>query len=567
MKSQKSSIILFAMCLGIFIVMLDTTIMNIALPEIQTSLHTNLTNISWALNAYTIIFAATCIPLGKLANVYGKKPFYLAALLIFILGSSVSGISQNIVILIIGRILQSFGAAILFPLSMDLGLSTQPTTLKNKATLFMGITQGAAAALGPTIGGFITEYLGWRAIFLINLPIGIVSLLICWIYLPKNIEKESTKIDWLGSGLAIVGLFSLTMALIQVRFWGLDYRILLLTVIFIISALLFYFWEKHTSVPMIDFKLFTNGNFNLSAISTLFSQLLLVGFMVIMPTFFTNLFNKTAFESALLITPASLMIFILSPMAGLLISKINSKYLLSLGFVCLGLGYLGLSTLTNSMNYSMYLIYCCLIGAGYGLLVGPISVLSTAEFTGSQLTASQSVIGVLRQLGTVLAVAIFVSCLNFNLATAKQQSLKIVHYKINKIQDSVSTKNRIIKQFQVQLNQQPKAQSHKNQSAIIMNKQDKLVEQKYQQYLSANHLPNNLPSEIQSKIKTKISKLVHIRLLNIMTVVKNLQREIKQSYVKAFTNLYLYAAPFSFILAILIFFLPIKPLRSKKHEK
>lgn len=567
MKSQKSSIILFAMCLGIFIVMLDTTIMNIALPEIQTSLHTNLTNISWALNAYTIIFAATCIPLGKLANVYGKKPFYLAALLIFILGSSVSGVSQNIVILIIGRILQSFGAAILFPLSMDLGLSTQPTTLKNKATLFMGITQGAAAALGPTIGGFITEYLGWRAIFLINLPIGIVSLLICWIYLPKNIEKESTKIDWLGSGLAIVGLFSLTMALIQVRFWGLDYRILLLTVIFIISALLFYFWEKHTSVPMIDFKLFTNGNFNLSAISTLFSQLLLVGFMVIMPTFFTNLFNKTAFESALLITPASLMIFILSPMAGLLISKINSKYLLSLGFVCLGLGYLGLSTLTNSMNYPMYLIYCCLIGAGYGFLVGPISVLSTVEFTGSRLTASQSVIGVLRQLGTVLAVAIFVSCLNFNLATAKQQSLKVVHSEINKIQESVSTKNRIIKQFQVQLNQQPKAQSHKNQSAIIMNKQDKLVEQKYQQYLSASHLPNNLPSEIQSKIKTQISKLVHTRLLNIVTVVKNLQTEIKQSYVKAFTNLYLYAAPFAFILAILIFFLPIKPLRSKNHEK
>ncbi|WP_429971808.1 MFS transporter [Fructilactobacillus sp. Tb1] len=566
MKNKKSSLILFAMCLGIFIVMLDTTIMNIALPEIQTNLHTNLTNVSWALNAYTIIFAATCIPLGKLANIYGKKLFYICALIIFVLGSIISGISSSISILIIGRIFQSFGAAILFPLSMDLGISTQSDNLKTKATLFMGITQGAAAAFGPTIGGFITEFLGWRYIFFINIPIGIISAIICFIYLPNNMEKEATQIDWLGSGLTIVGLFSLTLALIQVRFWGIDFRILALSIIFIISVILFYLWENHTDVPMIDFMLFKNRKFDISAVSTLFGQLLLVGFMVIMPTFFTNMFNKTAFESALLITPASLMIFILSPLAGLLIKKVNSKYLLSLGFICLGIGYLGLSTLTSSLNYSLYIIYCCLVGAGYGLLIGPISVLSTEGFKGSQLTASQSVIGVLRQLGTVLAVAIFVSCLNFNLSTAKHQSITSAQSHIEQLNVSAKIKSDTMKKVKYHLDHQQSTQNPKVKSDTIMNNKTKIVDDQYQQFLAEHHLQNNLPIQFQSKIKKQITDIVITKLESVIHAVNTIQHDIKEYYVKAFTNLYLYAVPFAFLLALLVFFIPTNS-RRRQHEK
>ncbi|MCP0887962.1 MFS transporter [Ligilactobacillus sp. WILCCON 0076] len=332
MENLKSKTSLLAMCLGIFVVMLDTTIMNIALPEIQTSLNTSLTAVSWALNAYTIIFAATCIPLGKLANIYGKKAFYIGALLLFALGSVCSGLSQNVALLICGRILQSFGAAVLFPLSMDLAISTQPDRFKRKATLFVGITQGSASAFGPTLGGLITQYMGWRWIFLINAPVVIIALILSVYALPNHLPLEKSKIDWLGSGLTVVTLFSLTMALIQLRYWGFSWPIYSLLAIFIVAVTLFIIREHHVEVPMIDFKLFKNTNFDLASTATLFGQLLLVGFMVIMPTFLTNMFGKTAFESALLVTPTTAMIFVLSPMAGLLVRRLNPKKLLALGF-------------------------------------------------------------------------------------------------------------------------------------------------------------------------------------------------------------------------------------------
>lgn len=202
----RKTVCIIAMCLGIFVTMLDTTIMNIALPSIRLSLDTNLNNLSWALNAYTITFAALTIPFGKLANIYGKKLFYLIALLLFLVGSVVSGISTTLFLLVLGRIIQSLGAAILFPLSMDLAISTQPNDWKGKAALFVGITQGGASATGPVLGGIITQYLGWRYIFLINIPIVVISFFLSLYALPKNIEKEQTKVDWLGTILAVVSL-------------------------------------------------------------------------------------------------------------------------------------------------------------------------------------------------------------------------------------------------------------------------------------------------------------------------------------------------------------------------
>lgn len=148
-------------------------------------------------------------------------------------------------------------------------------------------------------------------------------------------------------------------------------------------------------------------------------QLLLVGYMVLMPTFFERIFHQTALQAALLITPSTFMIFVSSPLAGKLMKRIPPYYLLALGFVLISSGYLGLSFVNADFNYIFYLICSILIGAGYGMIVGPLSVLSSSDFSGSRLTTSQSVIGVLRQLGTVLATTLFISGLTYNLSFAK----------------------------------------------------------------------------------------------------------------------------------------------------
>lgn len=567
MEKIKSKTALIAMCLGIFVVMLDTTIMNIALPEIQTSLNASLTAVSWALNAYTIIFAATCIPLGKLANIYGKKGFYVGALIVFALGSIFSGLSTSVAFLICGRILQSFGAAVLFPLSMDLAISTQTDRFKRKATLFVGITQGSASAFGPTLGGLITQFMGWRWIFLINVPVVILALILSIYALPNHLQPEKSKIDWLGSGLTVVALFSLTMALIQFRYWGFDWKIYSLLITFAISTILFAVWEHHVSIPMIDFKLFKNTNFNLASTATLFGQLLLVGFMVIMPTFLTNMFDKTAFESALLVTPATVMIFVLSPMAGLLVRRLNPKKLLALGFLLISLGYLGLATLTTSLNYLLYIGYCFLIGAGYGVIVGPISVLSTASFKGSQLTASQSVIGVLRQLGTVLAVALFVSGLNFNIANAKQSSLTFANNQVEQLNISKSEKTHVENRIKENLDHHSTKEAHQNISNNLLSQKKVIVDQQYQKYLNDKGMSSTtIPPEVSGQIKQGIATKVDHLLTQLSNVLIKIQQHIKQEYVQAFTKLYLYAAPIALLIALIFFFIPVKPISLRRPD-
>lgn len=156
---QKSTKIVTTMAMGTFLCMLDTTVMNIALPAIQTGLATNLAQLSWALNIYTILFASLTIPLGRLADIYGRARLYLIGLALFLGGSLFSGLAGHVSWLIVGRGVQSLGAAIVFPASMTIGIQSVPAAKRTGAIGILGTTQGLAAALGPTIGGAVTQFL------------------------------------------------------------------------------------------------------------------------------------------------------------------------------------------------------------------------------------------------------------------------------------------------------------------------------------------------------------------------------------------------------------------------
>ena len=155
---SKSKLTVVASCIGIFLCMLDTTIMNIALPAIQIGLNVNLNDLSWALNIYTILFATLTIPLSKLSEKLGMHKFYVGGMIIFLLGSLISAFSSNITILIFGRAFQSLGAAVVFPLSMTIGISTVEISDRTKVIAALGVTQGLAAALGPLIGEVLTQF-------------------------------------------------------------------------------------------------------------------------------------------------------------------------------------------------------------------------------------------------------------------------------------------------------------------------------------------------------------------------------------------------------------------------
>ncbi|MBZ2405016.1 MFS transporter [Liquorilactobacillus hordei] len=553
---KKQIIILVTMALGIFLCMLDTTVMNIALPAIQTGLHTDLRTLQWALNVYTITFAALTIPLGRIADQIGRHKVYVVGLILFFIGSLLSATSSTVALLIAGREVQSIGAAIVFPASMTIGINTVELDKRNQAVVVLGITQGLAAAFGPTIGGLITQFWGWRGIFYVNIPLVLLAIVMCVYLLPMRKEKVvRAKIDVIGMLLAIATLFSLTLALVQGSDWGwTNSKIIFLSISFAVSFGLFIWRESSTSDPMIRLDLFKYRHFTGAVVVTVLSGIFFVGMMVLMPSFFTKVQGYTELEAALMITPASVMVFLLSPISGLLLKKVGSRLLIATGLFLLAVGYVVISVMNPNL-YWQFAVACILIGAGYGIIIGPITVLSAGDFTGELLTASQSVTGVFRQIGTVLAVAIFVSALSTNLGIAKDQVWSTAQSEIKKVSVSHVKKQQILQITHKNLYGE-KNTAAVNHPAVSSRAESKIIESETKQYL-VNHNGTQWPDAIKKKIRKEITAIVKIKVKNVNRQVANYHENIikivKQKMTQAFIKPYQVAMPFAWLMLVTVF--------------
>lgn len=540
---NKSKLNVVASCIGIFLCMLDTTIMNIALPAIQTGLNVNLNDLSWALNIYTILFATLTIPLSKLSEKLGMHKFYVGGMIIFLLGSLISAFSSNITILIFGRAFQSLGAAVVFPLSMTIGISTVEISDRTKVIAALGVTQGLAAALGPLIGGVLTQFLSWRWIFLINIPLMIVSILICLYSLNFTEPSKNIPIDLIGCFLSMICLFSLTIVLVQGRKWGWTKLLtLLLVILAVISFVSFIIYEKNIDNPMIPMSLFSDRQFNGAALTILLSNLFLVAVTVILPTYFTKIQGKTELYASLLITPITVMIFICSPIAAILIAKWGARLVIFVGFLAMFIAYVMLCKI-NMDNQLQVIAACAILGFGYGVITGPITVLAASDFTGEKLTASQSVAGVLRQVGVVLAIAIFVTGLYSNMKVAKYNSIEYAVAKIQKLDLSQKQKKVMITTKNGIESGNPRKKYSKNH--ISSNIRKKIINAEYNRVTGYKKEINfTMRKIIKTQITQKVNRQLNVTNKKINHCIQGIQKYSKREFSKAFIKLYANSLPF-----------------------
>ncbi|MFC6201722.1 MFS transporter [Lactiplantibacillus nangangensis] len=555
---SKSTKVIFMMGLGIFLCMLDTTVMNIALPAIQTGLDTDLTHLSWALNSYTILFASLSIPLGRLAELYGRTKIYLIGLGLFLLGSLSSGIAGSVSGLIIGRSIQSVGAAIVFPASMTIGIQAVSLEHRTGAIAILGVTQGLAAALGPTIGGVVTQLFGWRGIFLLNVPLVIVALIGCWLLLDRQpVKRQTVKLDFLGSGLSMLTLASLTLVLVKGSDWGWTSLVIISLGLMSILALLgFIIVETKVAQPMIPLDLFKNRQFDGAAIVTIISGIFLVALLVLMPSFFTRVQAKSELMAALMITPASIMIFGCSPVSGLFLTKVGPRTVIGLGSLAMIGGYWQLSVMDPN-NYLQVMLAEILIGGGYGIIIGPITVLAAADFTGDLLTASQSVIGVFRQIGTSLAVAIFVSALSTNLVTAKNHIWQTAQEEVATLAVSSKAKQDTLAKVRAQL-ASGKSPSKTVQPPITARMTRKLIAAGYVAALKRQRLmaaTTTVKAQVHLKVSQAVMRQVRRTNQRLIPAVRKIKHQTKVEITQAFIKPYQTALPFTVLmLGTIVFF-------------
>lgn len=574
-EKQKGIKVVALMCLGIFLCMIDTTIMNITLPAIQMDIHESLDKMSWVLNAYTMSIAVLSIPLGRVAEIYGKGKFYVLGLLIFGIGSALCAFATSGDALILFRFIQSIGAAILFPISMIIGVSAVPLEKRGIALGMLGVTQGFSAAIGPTIGGVITQFMNWTWVFWVNVPLCLIGILACFFLLPlRNEQGVQVKIDWLGMVFSSISIFLITLVLVKGNTWGWTSALSWLCYAGgVIALALFLFVEVKVQNPMIQLKLFRDRIFSGAAITTVMSNIFLIGVTVLLPTFLTRIQGKTEFKAALLVTPISGMIFIFAPISSLIMRKIGAQFMIITGFIVMACSYLLLRDLDLDSQASTIIGLSSMLGLGYGLIVGPMTEMGASSFEGELLTSSQGVLSVLRQLGIVLAIAIFVSGLTNNLKVQENKVLEYAKSRISQIDVNSSVKEQIFATFEQQMKQSSLQTS--KQSTVQNNITGYVFPEAQRKAL----IEDNVASEIKKlpltqrtaskeKITEAVSASVDSKINEITKQINQFTSEIKpyskKTMADGFGNLYSTAIPFVALSSLLgLLFIGVRMKRVK----
>src|SRR5689334_10483830 len=252
-----------AMCLSMFMIMLDSTVVNVALPSIQKDLKTSVDQLEWVVNGYTLSFAALLVTGGRLGDIFGRRLIFMIGVCVFAISSATAGLAPDPTTLVISRIAEGIGGALMMPATLSIITDAFPVEERGKAIGTWAGISGLALSFGPLAGGFLTEDVSWRAIFYINLPIAVLALLASLFAVRESRdEKAERSVDYVGVGLLTVALTSIVLALIEGNDWGWSSgRVVGLLVIGVVATAAFLFTESRVKAPIVDFGFFRSRNF------------------------------------------------------------------------------------------------------------------------------------------------------------------------------------------------------------------------------------------------------------------------------------------------------------------
>lgn len=411
-KSSSKWFALVAMSLGVFMGLLDVTVVNVALPTMQKAFNEPFTQLQWVLNAYTLVFAVTLLIVSKMGDMYGRKKIFLASLILFVIASVVNGFAPSLLILNIGRGVQAVGGAGMMSLSMALVASNFDGKQRGLALGILGSVIGLSSASGPLVGGLLVDAFGWESIFFINLPIGIIAVLMTIRFVNETPSYgRDQKIDFLGMILSAATLFSAVYGLIQ-KETNIDWAWtsakvggwLLLAVILLI---IFIFTESKVKNPMMNLKMFKNINFVGSVIVAFALGSGIYAFNTYLTVLMQNYIGWSAFDTGIRQLALSVWSLILGPIVGILGNKFSRKWMIVAGLLISGAGFLFLiNQLSPTMGYAQLWPTLVMIGIANGI-VNP--VLNSAGLEGvapQEMGMASGLLNVFRQFGTSFGVVI-----------------------------------------------------------------------------------------------------------------------------------------------------------------
>ncbi|MFJ3862446.1 MFS transporter [Streptomyces nigra] len=415
---RRRLLILAICCMSLLIVSLDNTALNVALPALQSDLHASTSGLQWTIDAYTLVLASLLMLAGSAADRIGRKRVFMAGLVVFTIGSALCSLAPDLNSLIVFRMVQAVGGSMLNPVAMSIITNTFTNPRERaRAIGVWGAVVGISMAAGPLIGGLLVETVGWRAIFWVNLPVGLAALLLTLRFVPESRAAKARRADPVGQVLVMLLFGSLTYAIIEAPtapaaevlvFGGLALAALV--------GLLVH--EPRRAEPLIDLRFFRSAPFSGATVIAVSAFAALGGFLFLSTLYLQNVRGLDALHAGLWMLPMAALCFVCAPVAGRVVGNRGPRLpLLIAGASMTASGVLFAAFEAESSNATLVLGYI-LFGLGFGFVNAPITNTAVSGMPRAQAGVAAAVASTSRQLGQALGVAVIGAALASGIGTA-----------------------------------------------------------------------------------------------------------------------------------------------------
>ncbi|HZO96285.1 MAG TPA: MFS transporter [Gaiellaceae bacterium] len=399
---------LAAVSFGLFMIMLDNTIVNVALPSIQSSLGLTISELEWVVTGYALTFGALMLTGGKLADLLGRRLVFVAGLAVFTLSSLACGLADSASVLIAARVVQGVGAAMMNPATLSIITVTFPPRQRGTAIGIWAGVSALALAIGPLVGGLITEHINWNWIFFINVPVGAVAILAAFAFVDESRDtSHEQRPDVPGLLTSALGLFALSYALIEANTYGwASARILTAFAVAAVALAAFVLLELHQRLPMLELGLFRNRGFSGANAVMLLVGLAMFGVFFYVSLYVQQVLGYSPVEAGASFLPWTLLIILLAPQAGRLSDRIGPRPLVGFGMLVLAGSLVWFSQMGVSESFWALLPGMLLGGVGMSASMAPVTAAAMSSVRPDKAGVGSAVLNSMRQVGGSLGIAV-----------------------------------------------------------------------------------------------------------------------------------------------------------------
>ena len=438
--------------IGTFMAVLDSTIVNVGLTTIMNTFGTSIDKIEWIMTGYMLVMAVTLPASGWIADHFGYKRSYLAALFLFTLGSFLCGMAWNETVLIACRVIQGLGAGLIMPVGMAIITRTFPPERRGIAMGFWGIAAAASVSFGPLIGGYLIDSFSWHAIFLVNIPFGILGLASTVIIQREYKIEKISSFDIGGAISLTVFLTSLLLALAcgnsawNTDGWHSDFII----TCFVLSAIgfaVFLYIDLTIENPLIDLRLLKDFNFSMANVVFFIFGFGMFGSTFLLPLYLQNSLGYTAFQAGLVFLPVGLIQAMMSPVSGIISDRFNPKIPALAGITMLGIGLYMQKFLSLDSSNPQIMTPLIVRGLGMGMIIAPLGTLAMSRMPPQKLAQASGLFNVIRQIGGSFGVAVMGTILSNQVVVHSANYIQAVKRYSPVFQNSILSLRTLIEQF------------------------------------------------------------------------------------------------------------------------